>query len=197
MDSCITRAEHEEFTKRMEAEHTRQNRRIELLEENVERLGRITSSVERLATNIEGMLKEQERQGERLEAAGMPARQGTVARGVYKGFRTDPTADYYCNSGTQSPSMLIELGFVSSPEDNDRFDRDYEKYCSAIVQAACEYLGVNYIPVQEKPEGNNSDKENFIYRVQVGAFSVEDNAKNQAKELESKGYKTIIKKDQL
>ena len=36
MDSCITRAEHEEFTKRMEAEHTRQNRRIELLEENVE-----------------------------------------------------------------------------------------------------------------------------------------------------------------
>ena len=39
MDSCITRAEHEEFTKRMEAEHTRQNRRIELLEENVERQG--------------------------------------------------------------------------------------------------------------------------------------------------------------
>ena len=67
MDSCITRAEHEEFTKRMEAEHTRQNRRIELLEENVERLGRITSSVERLATNREGMLKEQERQGERLD----------------------------------------------------------------------------------------------------------------------------------
>ena len=67
MDSCITRAEHEEFTKRMDAEHTRQNRRIELLEENVERLGRITSSVERLATNMEGMLKEQERQGERLD----------------------------------------------------------------------------------------------------------------------------------
>lgn len=67
MDSCITRAEHEEFTKRMEAEHTRQNRRIELLEENVERLGRITSAVERLATNMEGMLKEQERQGERLD----------------------------------------------------------------------------------------------------------------------------------
>ena len=67
MDSCITRAEHEEFTKRMEAEHTRQNRRIELLEDDVERLGRITSSVERLATNMEGMLKEQERQGERLD----------------------------------------------------------------------------------------------------------------------------------
>lgn len=67
MDSCITRAEHEEFTKRMEAEHTRQNRRITLLEENVERFGRIAYSVERLATNMEGMLKEQERQGERLD----------------------------------------------------------------------------------------------------------------------------------
>ena len=78
MDSCITRAEHEEFTKRMEAEHARQNRRIELLEENVERLGRITSSVERLATNMEGMLKEQERQGERLDKLeGSPATTGT------------------------------------------------------------------------------------------------------------------------
>lgn len=67
MDGCINRGEHEEFVKRMEAEHTRQNRRITLLEENVERFGRIAYSVERLATNMEGMLKEQERQGERLD----------------------------------------------------------------------------------------------------------------------------------
>lgn len=67
MDGCINRGEHEEFVKRMEAEHARQNRRITLLEENVERFGRIAYSVERLATNMEGMLKEQERQGERLD----------------------------------------------------------------------------------------------------------------------------------
>ncbi len=67
MDSCINRGEHEEFAKRMEAEHTRQNRRIALLEENVERFGRIACSVERLATTMEAMLKEQERQGERLD----------------------------------------------------------------------------------------------------------------------------------
>lgn len=67
MDSCITRAEHAEFAKRMEAEHARQNRRIEALEQSVDRFGRIASSVERLATNMEGMLKEQERQGERLD----------------------------------------------------------------------------------------------------------------------------------
>ena len=41
--------------------------RIEALEQSVDRFGRIASSVERLATNMEGMLKEQERQGERLD----------------------------------------------------------------------------------------------------------------------------------
>ena len=67
MENCIARAEHEEFAKRIDAENTRQNRRIEALEQSVDRFGRIASSVERLATNMEGMLKEQERQGERLD----------------------------------------------------------------------------------------------------------------------------------
>lgn len=67
MEGCITRAEHDEFCKRMEEEHRRQNRRIELLEENVREMNSIAVSVEKLATNMEGMLKEQERQGERLD----------------------------------------------------------------------------------------------------------------------------------
>ena len=67
MENCIAREEHEEFAKRIDAENTRQNRRIEALEQSVDRFGRIASSVERLATNMEGMLREQERQGERLD----------------------------------------------------------------------------------------------------------------------------------
>ena len=51
----------------MEGEHRRQNRRIELLEEEVRQISSIAVSVEKLATNMEGMLKEQERQGERLD----------------------------------------------------------------------------------------------------------------------------------
>ena len=53
MENCIERAEHEEFAKRIDAENTRQNRRIEALEQSVDRFGRIASSVERLATNME------------------------------------------------------------------------------------------------------------------------------------------------
>nr|DAP42606.1 MAG TPA: hypothetical protein [Caudoviricetes sp.] len=67
MDAAITRAEHEEFAKRIEEENHRQNRRIEILEKNVQQLSVLTSSVEKLAYSIKGMVKEQESQGNRLE----------------------------------------------------------------------------------------------------------------------------------
>ncbi len=80
MDTPITRAEHEEFCKRMEGEDKRQNRRIEELEENVRQIGTLTASVEKLAYSIEGMVKEQERQGKRLEA--LESRDGEMWRKV-------------------------------------------------------------------------------------------------------------------
>ena len=79
MENCIARAEHEEFAKRIDAENTRQNRRIEALEQNVDRFGRIASSVERLATNMEGMIREQERQGDGWTSwKKSPAKTGTA-----------------------------------------------------------------------------------------------------------------------
>ena len=68
MEATISRAEYEEHNRRMDDEHRRLNRRIELLEESVQQTGAIAASVEKLALNMENMLKEQERQGERLEA---------------------------------------------------------------------------------------------------------------------------------
>ena len=67
MDTSISRAEHEEFAKRIEEENHRQNRRLEILEKNMQQLAALTSSVEKLAYSIEGMVKEQENQGHRLE----------------------------------------------------------------------------------------------------------------------------------
>lgn len=63
----ISREEHEEFAKRIEEENHRQNRRIEILEKSVQQLSSLTASVEKLAYSIEGMVKEQESQGHRLE----------------------------------------------------------------------------------------------------------------------------------
>lgn len=67
MDTPITRAEHLEFAKRMEEEHGRQNARIKVLEEKEKDNNRLLLLVERLATSMEMMQKEQKDQGERLE----------------------------------------------------------------------------------------------------------------------------------
>lgn len=68
MDDYITRVEHEEFRKRLEDENNRQNHRIGELEKTAGELHTIAMAVERLATNMESMAKEQEKQGLRLES---------------------------------------------------------------------------------------------------------------------------------
>jgi len=68
VDSPITRAEHEEFKQRLKEENSRQDKRISLLEESVRQMGALTAAVERLATSMENMAKEQDKQGKRLEA---------------------------------------------------------------------------------------------------------------------------------
>lgn len=68
MDNYITRQEHDEFARRQDAENERQNRRISLLEDNVRQINELTVSVKEMAVNMSNMLKELEKQGDRLEA---------------------------------------------------------------------------------------------------------------------------------
>ena len=70
----ISREEHNEFrrsmdaeNKRLEDENNRQNHRLEILEETVKQVASISTSVEKLALNMVNMLKEQVSQGKRLE----------------------------------------------------------------------------------------------------------------------------------
>ena len=80
MDTPITRAEHDEFRRRLEEENQRQNKRIELLETSVREISVLTASVEKLALSMENMAKEQEKQGERLEV--LEQRDGEMWRKV-------------------------------------------------------------------------------------------------------------------
>ena len=56
MDQPITRAEHEEFKRRLEEENARQDRRIALLEESVSKMGALSTSVEKLALSMASSL---------------------------------------------------------------------------------------------------------------------------------------------
>lgn len=85
----ITRHEHEEFrrsmdaeNKRLDDENKRQNRRLDTLEQTVKEVAKINTSVEKLATNMENMVKEQATQGKRLET--LEGRDGDMWRQAVK-----------------------------------------------------------------------------------------------------------------
>ena len=74
MDNPVTHRELEQFrdlmeseNKRLQEENERQNHRLKILEENVLEIRSLSAGVNKLAANMENMLKEQERQGKRLE----------------------------------------------------------------------------------------------------------------------------------
>lgn len=64
----VGREEHAEFAKRIDDEQHRQNKRIDSLEQTVKEISSLATSVEKLANNMANMVKEQGKQGERLEA---------------------------------------------------------------------------------------------------------------------------------
>lgn len=69
---------------------------------------------------------------------------GMKNRGVFKGFRDNPQANYYANSGTNAPSMLIEMGFITNSSDNKIFDTRLDKLCKVIAIASCRFLKLEY-----------------------------------------------------
>lgn len=66
MDQYLTIVEHKEYAKRMEDEHYRQNKRIEILEENYKQLTELTMSVREQTMIINTMSQEIKRQGEQI-----------------------------------------------------------------------------------------------------------------------------------
>ena len=78
MENGISREEHQEFCKRLEAEDQRQNRRLAMLEGTVQQIGKLTASVEKMAASLQSMVREQEKQGKRLET--LESRDGELWR---------------------------------------------------------------------------------------------------------------------
>lgn len=58
---------HNEFAKRMEEEHVRQNQRLKALEESVKETRNLALSIERLTLSVQNMVEVQKAQGDRLE----------------------------------------------------------------------------------------------------------------------------------
>lgn len=68
MDEYIRREEHDEFSRRMEEEHRRTNKRLELLEENVQQLTDLTASVRELTVSVGNLAEKQDDMISRVDA---------------------------------------------------------------------------------------------------------------------------------
>ena len=96
---------------------------------------------------------------------------------------------------TNMPAYLIEYAFHTSRPDVelllDNAHRD--KLALATAKAICVFGGVKWV---DAPTAPTKPVDGTIYRVQVGAFAVEQNAENLKAELEGKGYKPFIVKEE-
>ena len=93
MEDMMTKAQHEEFAKltkseneRLADENKRQNKRLDSLENTVRQIGSLTASVQELASSMKSMLKEQEKQGRRLET--LEGRDGEMWRKIISHIAT-------------------------------------------------------------------------------------------------------------
>ena len=95
---------------------------------------------------------------------------------------------------TTMPAYLVEYAFhTSRPDVELLLDNAYrDKLALATAKAICIWGGVKWIEPITEP---TKPADGTIYRVQVGAFSVEENAENLKTELEGKGYKPYIVKE--
>ena len=66
---------------------------------------------------------------------GICGESGYANRGVKRGFRGNGLGNYYVNSGTKMPSVLLEVGFISNEKDNELFDENLDKNAKAIAEA--------------------------------------------------------------
>lgn len=82
-------------------------------------------------------------------------------------------SDFYVLKYTNSPAMLLEIGFITNENDNYLFDKYINSYALAIAQAVCGIFGINY---QRK------------YTVQIGSYDTFDQAQTVLLDAKDKGF---------
>lgn len=80
MEDAITKAVHDEFVKRVEAEENRQNRRLELVETSIQEIKSVQSDIKAINLNIERILETLRKEESRLDT--LESRDGEMWRKV-------------------------------------------------------------------------------------------------------------------
>ena len=103
---------------------------------------------------------------------------------------------------TQMPAVLLEVGFIDNPEDNQIFDSEFEQIAQGIADGILESMGLESAPAPDtggtepqpqpqRPEQEAPEQET-LYRVQVGAYRERNNAYDMLNQLLAEGFPAFI-----
>ncbi len=95
-------------------------------------------------TGVEAWVSKIEKEDEKDTAEAMLKALSDVTgyenRGVKSGYRDRTARNYYINSNTKMPSILLEVGFISSEEDNKVFDEKIDLLANEIAKVIYDSL---------------------------------------------------------
>lgn len=116
--------------------------------------------------------------------AGYPIR----PRPVYSRKLSNGQDYYFMHRNTGNARVtIIEYDFVDGPQSEKIKDKDYRiGMYECVIRALCKRHNILYKPVATK------GKDNTLYKVQVGAYYLKENAERLLKDLELKGFKGFI-----
>ena len=109
-----------------------------------------------------------------------------------RGVKTRP--DLYFLKNTKAPAMLVECCFVDDKDDVQLYD--YKEVATAIVYGITGKYVVEKIEKEDLPSNaeTTTSSKKTLYRVQVGAYGVKENAEIMAAKLKKAGFDCFITK---
>ncbi|MCI8565757.1 MAG: N-acetylmuramoyl-L-alanine amidase [Lachnospiraceae bacterium] len=86
---------------------------------------------------------------------------------------------------TQMPAVLLEVGFIDNPQDNQLLDSAFDEIAQGIAQGILDSIHVEAAARPENPQET-------LYRVQVGAFRESANAYDLLNQLLAEEFPAFI-----
>ena len=119
------------------------------------------------------------------------ARLAPITPGTSENIRVD--ASLYEVRMPSAPTAYVEVDFHDVPSVAKWIVEHTADIGEAIARGICDYLGVAF-KAQAKPQTDTRGADK-LYRVQVGAFSVRENAEKMLHRLKAVGFAGFIRED--